>query len=293
VGVVSAVHRSLDKLSDKENRLYSNLIQTTAQINPGNSGGPLFDLNGQVMGINTAVIMPQKSVNGIGFAMPADPRFFAIMDDLKQGKEVIYGYLGVVASLPTDRQRSDAGLHENIGVLIGSMDADSPATGKLRADDLIVAIDGATITGNDDFVRIVGCSPVTRPIQVSFLRNGKAATVAITLHKRQLPVAAVTRENQRLRWGGMLLGKVPTGENNVGLMVFGIDPGSPFTKLGVKEGAVIRSVAGKPVNGVTDLQAIINDTPPEHCDLGLAADLATASVSGEEVEPQMHTDGHR
>src|SRR5439155_11789612 len=67
VGVVSATSRSLPKLASKENRLYSDLIQTTAQINPGNSGGPLFDLGGNVIGINTAVILPQKQTNGIGF----------------------------------------------------------------------------------------------------------------------------------------------------------------------------------------------------------------------------------
>jgi hypothetical protein len=70
VGVVSAVGRSLPKLSGKEDRLYQDLIQTTAQINPGNSGGPLFDLAGHVIGVNCAVILPVKQTNGIGFALP-------------------------------------------------------------------------------------------------------------------------------------------------------------------------------------------------------------------------------
>ena len=74
VGVVRATDRSLPKLSSKEDRLYSNLIQTTAEINPGNSGGPLFDLAGDVIGVNTAVILPQKQTNGIGFAIPITDR---------------------------------------------------------------------------------------------------------------------------------------------------------------------------------------------------------------------------
>ena len=68
VGVVSATNRSLPRLSAQENRLYTNLIQTTAEINPGNSGGPLFDLEGRVIGVNAAVVLPQKNTNGIGFA---------------------------------------------------------------------------------------------------------------------------------------------------------------------------------------------------------------------------------
>src|SRR5206468_3126111 len=105
VGVVSATGRSLPKLAGKEDRLYNNLIQTTAQINPGNSGGPLFDLKGDVIGINTAVILPQKSTNGIGFALPVTNRLRQIVHDLVEGREVVYGYLGVKSSTPTTRER--------------------------------------------------------------------------------------------------------------------------------------------------------------------------------------------
>src|SRR5437588_1504711 len=108
VGIVSALERSLPKLSKKENRLYSNLIQTTAQINPGNSGGPLFDPNGEVIGVNTAVILPEKKTNGIGFAIPINDQLLATVENLKQGREVVYGYLGVTVSTPTTRERRDA-----------------------------------------------------------------------------------------------------------------------------------------------------------------------------------------
>src|SRR6185295_17978402 len=104
VGVISALDRSLPRLSSKENRLYSGLIQTTAQINPGNSGGPLFDLDGQVIGINTAVILPHKSASGIGFAIPVTPELLRELDVLKQGGEIVYGYVGLTASQPTPRE---------------------------------------------------------------------------------------------------------------------------------------------------------------------------------------------
>src|SRR5438270_770586 len=104
VGIVSATGRSLPKLSGKEDRLYSDLIQTTAQINPGNSGGPLFDLRGDVIGINAAVILPQKQTNGIGFAIPTDGRFRDIVQTIKEGREVTYGYLGVRVNTATARE---------------------------------------------------------------------------------------------------------------------------------------------------------------------------------------------
>jgi serine protease Do len=115
VGVVSATDRTLQRLSQKEGRLYSNLIQTTAEINPGNSGGPLFNLAGEVIGINTAVILPQKQTNGIGFAIPMSERLMNQVEQLKQGREIVYGYLGVVVSDPTGRDRIASGIDKNIG----------------------------------------------------------------------------------------------------------------------------------------------------------------------------------
>jgi len=107
-GVVSALGRSMRSQSG---RLIDNVIQTDAALNPGNSGGPLLDLHGDVIGINTAVIMPQKQINGIGFAMPVTPHFLNVVDQLKQGKEVVYGYLGVVVSTPSDEDRQVAALY--------------------------------------------------------------------------------------------------------------------------------------------------------------------------------------
>jgi serine protease Do len=272
VGVISATNRSLQKLSDRENRLYMNLIQTTAQINPGNSGGPLFDLNGDVIGLNTAVIMPQKTTNGIGFALPIDAHLLSIVNDLKQGKEIVYAYLGVIVDSPTERQLHDAGLTEITGANVDSVEINSPAAGLFHEDDLILAIDGQPIADSNSFVQVVGSAPVARPIHITVLRDGRRMNLTVALGKRPLPVAAVTRDNQRLRWGGMLLGPLPAEYIGgvAGLMVFDIDPASPFTKLGIQTGTVIKSVAGQPVTDMTQLQAIINDVPVERCNIGIA-----------------------
>src|SRR5688500_5031539 len=171
VGIVSATGRSLPKLSGKEDRLYSDLIQTTAQINPGNSGGPLFDLRGEVIGMNTAVILPQKQTNGIGFAIPMGDRFRQIIRDLKEGREIVYGYLGVKSSTPTARERRSAGIDDEIGAYIESVDKDSPAgAADLRKGDIVVKFNGETVRDGDHFIRAVGASPVARTLTLSFVR---------------------------------------------------------------------------------------------------------------------------
>ena len=273
VGVISALGRSLPRLSGKEDRLYSGLIQTTAQINPGNSGGPLFDLNGDVIGINTAVILPQKQTNGIGFAIPTDAHVQRIVTNLKQGREVVYGYLGVRVSAPTPRERREAGMAEDaMGVRIESVEVGSPAAASgLKVGDVITKLDGDAIHDSEDFVRLVGLCPVAEPIKAQIFR-GEQHDVEIKLRARPTPPQTVTRTSQRLRWRGMLLGPIPAGwqgadkrQSAGGILVIGVDSKSPLLGDGIKAGAVITSVAGQTVRDLSQLQRIINDTPAGQC----------------------------
>lgn len=277
VGVISAMNRSLPRLSGKEDRLYSGLIQTTAQINPGNSGGPLFDLNGDVVGINTAVILPQKQTNGIGFAIPSDAHILRIMANLKQGREVVYGYLGVRVSSPTPRERREAGLPEDgAGVRIESVEVGSPAAAaKLEPGDIITKLDGEIVRDSDDFVRLVGMCPVGEPVKAVYFR-GDARDIEVKLRARPTPPQTITHGNQRLRWRGMLLGPIPAGWQGTdkkpaasGILVIGVDSKSPALGDGIKAGTVITSVAGQHVHDLAELQRVINDTPPAECRLEL------------------------
>lgn len=275
VGVVSALDRSLPKLASKEGRLYSNLIQTTAEINPGNSGGPLFDIEGQVIGVNTAVILPQKQTNGIGFAMPITQRTRQVIAQLKQGEEISYGYMGVTVVTPTEKERRDAGIEGEIGARVDSVEANSPATvAEIQPNDLVTEINGQMVRDGDQFVRLVGETSTKTPARMTLSRDGKLMTVSVKLTQRELPTVAVTRESQRLRWRGMLLGPVPAhwsdgkervAEEGGGLMVLAVEKGSPAAKMGIAEGAVIRNVAGRVVTSVTELQKVLNDTPSELC----------------------------
>jgi S1-C subfamily serine protease len=279
VGVVSATDRSLPKLASQENRYYADLIQTTAEINPGNSGGPLFDLNGDVIGISTAVILPQKATNGIGFAIPVTGELLQKVRDLREGREIVYAYLGVMVSTATAQQRRAANIKDSSGgVHIDSIEADSPASRLLQGGDLVVRVNGHSVAGSDDFVRQVGQMSISHPTSFKLYRGGKALTVEVQLRRRELPSVAVNHQNQRIRWRGLLLGPVPANwefgavqsRPEHGLMVLGVDPASPLIKEGVRSGTVIVSVAGKPLRAVTDLQEIVNSTPAEQCSVQFA-----------------------
>ena len=271
VGVVSAVGRSLPKLSSKEDRLYTNLIQTTTQINPGNSGGPLFDLHGDVIGINAAVILPQKMTNGIGFAIPITTHLRKAIEDLKNGREVAYGWLGVRVSSPTPADRRELGVAEDLGARIDSVEINSPAaTAKLFAGDLVTKFNGQVIHDGDQLVRLVGEAPTDQNVGAIVYRNKKPTLISLRIGKRPSPPALVTRETQRFRWRGMVLGPIPKywsfGDGATpkeGLMVIAVDAKSRAAKEGIMQGSVIKSIAGKHVSDIVQLQTVLNTTAPD------------------------------
>jgi serine protease Do len=282
VGVISAVDRALPRLATRENRLYSHLLQTTAEINPGNSGGPLFDIEGRVIGINAAVILPQKQTNGIGFAIPVTPALLAEADALKQGHEVVYGYLGVIVTTPTISERHEANLSQDEGVRIESVEELSPAAGGggLRPGDIVATLNDQTIGDSDQFVRLVGASPIGRPIKLRALRSGGWLDLQITPIKRPVPFA-VSNQNQRMHWRGMVIGPIPqnwlgaggtggTGSHPAGLLVIGINNDSPMKKQGIDAGSVITAIGGRPVTSMLDMQKILNDLPAEKCSVEIA-----------------------
>jgi S1-C subfamily serine protease len=277
VGVISAIDRSLSRLSAKENRLYSNLIQTTAQINPGNIGGPLFNIKGEVIGLNTAVVMPQKQTNGISFAMPITNDMLAKVRDLREGREIVYGYMGVSVVNPTPRERREAGAPADGGLIVESVESGSPAAlATIKPNDMLISIGDALVRDSEQFVRVVGNTPVDRKTNVKVIRDGKPLTLDCTLARRPMPSVAVTQDLQRLRWRGLLIGPIPANWHRdpknpqTGVMVIGVDPTSPLAQDGLASGSVITALAGKPVGDLLTLQRIINDTPAEQCKLSIA-----------------------
>jgi serine protease Do len=284
--VISATERSLPKLSNKEGRLYSNLIQTTAEINPGNSGGPLFNLAGEVIGINTAVILPQKQTNGIGFAIPVTDYMLAEVAQLKQGREIVYGYLGVTVADPTAHERNVAGARDG-GAKVESIESKSPADGtKLKNDDVIVAVNGTTVRDSDAFIRLIGRTAVDQPARLQVFRDKKQVEIEVTPKRRPMPPLAVNRETQRLRWRGITLTAVPAnwsgskpGETApMGVYIVGIEDAEMGKKLGIKPGQIITSIAGQAVKSVADLQKLIDSVPLDDVKVGTADSAAIATA---------------
>ena len=279
VGVVSAMGRSLPKLSGKEDRLYQDLIQTTAQINPGNSGGPLFDLNGDVIGINCAVILPVKQTNGIGFALPLNPRVRSVIDRLKAGQEVTYGYMGVRTSTPSEHELRQANLPARGGAKVDHIEQGSPAEAAgMRTGDYIVHLNGEPVTDSERFTRLVGEQPVDGPVPILVHRSGKPAKLAVTLRPRALASAPVTRETQRFTWRGLLLGSRPAHN---GVVILAIETDSPLAGK-VKQGDVLESIGGIALKTLPELLDVLGSVPFEQCAVKVASKQPEPVVSARE-----------
>src|SRR5262249_50690330 len=158
---------------------------------------------------------------------------------------------------PSNQERQDAKIDGDIGAKIDSIDAGSPASEKMKLDDLVIAVNGQTIRNSDHFVRAIGEANISEPAVLTVYREGKKTEVKVTLQKRDIPPTLVSRQSQRLYWRGLVLGPIPGNweldgkKPSSGLMVVAMDPKSPLSKQGIKQGSVITSVAGRAISSLT------------------------------------------
>jgi S1-C subfamily serine protease len=180
-GVVSALGRSL---RSRNGRLIDDVIQTDAALNPGNSGGPLVSSRGEVVGINTAVIM---GAQGICFAVAANTASFVLGELVRHGR-VRRAFIGIAAqqtAIPPLRRRA-AALAQDRAVMIGTVEPDSAAErAGLRPGDIIVALDSITIAGADDLVRALTGDKIGRSVAFDVLRGTERLTVAVVPRERR------------------------------------------------------------------------------------------------------------
>jgi len=180
-GVVSALGRSL---RSRNGRLIDDVIQTDAALNPGNSGGPLVSSHGEVVGINTAVIM---GAQGICFAVAANTASFVLGELVRHGR-VRRAFIGIAAqqTVIPPRRRHVAGLTQQGAVMVGTVESHSAAArAGLRAGDIIVALDGETIAGADDLVRALTGEKIGKPVALDVLRGTERLTLSLVPQERQ------------------------------------------------------------------------------------------------------------
>ncbi len=174
-GIVSARNRDINSGP------YDNYIQTDAAINRGNSGGPLFNLDGEVVGVNTAIISPSGGSIGIGFAVPSKSAL-AVIDQLRQFGETRRGWLGVRIQQVTDDIAESLNIRPTRGALIAGVDDKGPAKpAGIEPGDVVVKFDGHEIKEMRDLPRIVADTPVGKDVEVLVIRKGKEETRTVKL----------------------------------------------------------------------------------------------------------------
>jgi S1-C subfamily serine protease len=180
-GVISALGRSL---RGSTGRLIEDVIQTDAALNPGNSGGPLVSARGEVIGINTAVIL---GAQGICFAIASNTAKFVLGELIRHGR-VRRAFIGVSAqTIPVPRRLAvAAGIANKFGAMITAIEDESPAAiAGLKPRDIVVSLDGEAVTGIDDLIRLLNGERIERSLAVSVLRGAEVATFQVTPVERR------------------------------------------------------------------------------------------------------------
>jgi serine protease Do len=242
---------------------YDDFIQTDASINPGNSGGPLIDLNGEVVGINTAIV---ASGQGIGFAIPVNMAK-DIISQLKDSGTVTRGWLGVGIQNLTPELSEYYGLKDSKGVLVVKTYEDDPAAkAGIRENDIIVAVEGKPVEDSRELSMRIASLPVGQKIEVQLIRDGKPKTVRVTLAKREDEKLA-QREAPTAGQGdlGMRLGELDDAtarrfgydSNEPGALVVAIDPDGKAREAGMRPGDLIKELNRKPIASPRDFAAAL------------------------------------
>jgi serine protease Do len=241
---------------------YDDFIQTDASINPGNSGGPLLNLNGEVVGINTAIIAHGQ---GIGFAIPIDLAT-KIVAQLKENGEVTRGWLGVnIQDLKGDLAEY-YGATKSEGVLVTDVVPGNPAEkAGIKAKDIITAVNGEKVKTSRELTAKAATLPVGETTKITVLRNGQEKTVDVKVAKRPLTVAdagkpPVEKEGE---FGLQVTDLTPELAQRLktnraaGVVVVGVRPDSKASKAGVEQGDLILEVNRQGVSSTGELKQVL------------------------------------
>jgi serine protease Do len=274
-GIISALHRGITGQG-----AYDRYIQTDAAINMGNSGGPMFDLNGNVIGINSALISPTGASVGIGLAIPAEAAK-PVIDALMRGQRPARGYLGATLQAVDEDLAPSLGIPKDSGEIIRSLVPGAPgALAGLQQGDVIIKVNGQQVTPDQTVSYLIANSPVGARIPFEIIRGGRHATVVVTVAQRPTEEAlaklgggttgtdtgnaAVPGAPQRAL-GLSLTPLTPDLARAVslpatahGVLITAVDPNANAAEQGLQRGDLIVSVNNQPVTSPAQVIAAVD-----------------------------------
>jgi len=274
-GIVSAIHRNIGL-----GGAYDRYIQTDAAINQGNSGGPMFDLHGNVVGINTAIFSPTGGNVGIGFAIPAEEAK-PVIEALKAGGRVKRGYLGVGIQPMSEDIAAGLGLPKDHGEIVSRVEpGEGAARAGIRQGDVIVSVSGQSVTPDNSLSYIIANTPIGSRVPIEIIRGGKHLTVTATIGERPPEDQLLAKEDgndsdnegnaggeqsTRASIGLGLQALTPEiarqlGITNTtrGVVVTSVDPSSDAAAEGIQRGDVILTINQRPTATVADAVAAVD-----------------------------------
>lgn len=263
MGIISAVGRANVGIAD-----YEDFIQTDAAINPGNSGGPLVNINGELIGINTAIFSRSGGYQGIGFAVPSNMAKLVMEQLIKQGK-IVRGWLGVMIQEVTPEIAQKFGLKGPRGALVSDITKGSPAekAGIMRGD-IIIEYDGKVINSISNLRNSVAQTRVGSKVGIKIIRNGREYNLNVIVAELPREMATITEEPegniQRNAFSGVTVYdltkeialQLGLNSGEKGVVVIKVEPGSPGDEAGLKKGDVIQEIDRNKINNMEDFRRV-------------------------------------
>lgn len=256
LGIISAKARNINSGP------YDDYLQTDASINKGNSGGPLFNMDGEVIGVNTAIISPTGGSIGIGFAVPADT-VVPVVQQITKFREVRRGWLGVKIQSVSEDIAASLKIPENVGAVIAALTPGGPAEkGGLKPGDVILSFDNAQVAGMRALPKLVARTPIDKTVPVEVLRNGQRQVLQVTVGRLADEAGPITPgdPDADIELLGMRLSaltdelrkKFDLDADIKGAVVTAVDPKSSVPGS-IRPGDVIVQAANEPVRNPKDV----------------------------------------
>ena len=242
---------------------YDDFIQTDASINPGNSGGPLFNLKGEVVGINTAIV---SGGQGIGFAIPINMAK-ELLPQLKSKGKVTRGWLGVVIQKITPEIAKTFGLNETEGALVSDVTEDGPAEkAGIKRGDVIVSFNGKAIKEVDTLPKLVGATEIGKKAKVGIIRDKKSLEMEVVIGELKDEKLQASKKPEVEKDFGLVVQNITPEiakhlnlKDKRGVIVTDVQPGSPAQEGDIRSGDIIKEISRKPIKNIEDFKEAVKN----------------------------------